>query len=153
MLSLTLRRVLLASIRAYQRWLSPHKGFVCAFRVHTGRDSCSAYGYRVIARYGVPAGLVLLRRRLADCGARHRLHVPPRQPQKSLRHQAGFCDMPCDVPACDLPCNSPSLGTACDIVDCGCDLAQMWNGRKGRSADFEVSQQVKDKYRKNRRME
>lgn len=63
-----LQRLVLAAIRLYQRWLSPHKGFVCAYRVYTGRDSCSAYGYRVINRYGALVGLALLRRRLADCG-------------------------------------------------------------------------------------
>ena len=29
-----------ATIRFYQRRLSPHKGFCCAYRAHTGRRSC-----------------------------------------------------------------------------------------------------------------
>lgn len=150
MLSSMMQRLALAAIRLYQRWLSPYKGFACAFRVHTGRDSCSAYGYRVIGRYGVPAGLALLRRRLAACGAQHRLLAPLRQPQQGLRHQAGFCDAPCDVPSCDLPCNAPAVETACDMASCGCDLADLWGGRKDRSSRFDVSQQVKDKYKRNR---
>lgn len=139
MLSATLQRVALAAIRAYQRWLSPHKGFACAFRVHTGRDSCSAYGYRVINRYGLPAGLALLRRRLADCGVQHRLHAPRPRVQQGLRHQAGFCDAPCDVP-CDAPCDGGGsgkgagrlLGSACDAASCGCDLADAWHDWKQR---------------------
>ncbi len=144
-----LRPIALAAIRAYQRWLSPHKGFVCAFRVHTGRDSCSAYGYRVISRYGVPAGLALLRRRLAACGAQHRLHAPLRQPQGSLRRQAGYCDLPacdvvaCDFPACDLPsCRMPSarllpLDAVCDLASCGCDLADLWGDKRRRDEEEE----------------
>lgn len=152
MLSAILQRVALAAIRAYQRWLSPHKGFVCAYRVHTGRDSCSAYGYRVIKRFGVPAGMALLRRRLADCGAQHRLHARSRQPQQGLRQQGGFCDVPCDLP-CDGPCDGGGsgggksvgrlLGSACDAAGCGCDLAEAWRDlkqrrqeRRGRSAEY-----------------
>jgi putative component of membrane protein insertase Oxa1/YidC/SpoIIIJ protein YidD len=137
MLSSLLQSMALTAIRAYQRWLSPHKGFACAFRVHTGRDSCSAYGYRVIKRYGLPAGLALLRRRLAGCGVQHRLHAPPCRPQAGLRHQAGFCDVPCDLP-CDAPCGGGGkgagrlLGSACDVASCGCDLADVWRDWKQR---------------------
>jgi putative component of membrane protein insertase Oxa1/YidC/SpoIIIJ protein YidD len=63
----------LAAIRAYQRVLSPRKGFCCALRAVTGGDSCSAYGYRVIARCGLWTGLRLLRRRLDACARQHRL--------------------------------------------------------------------------------
>ncbi|MES2257721.1 MAG: membrane protein insertion efficiency factor YidD [Pseudomonadota bacterium] len=127
-----LRRLALWSIRLYQKHLSPHKGFVCAFRVHTGRDSCSAYGYRVIARHGLLSGLILLRRRLRRCSERHARHAPARQPS-ALRRQAGFCDVPCDIP-CDAPCELPELpcagdaasgaaDVACDVLSsCGCDF-------------------------------
>jgi putative component of membrane protein insertase Oxa1/YidC/SpoIIIJ protein YidD len=38
------KRLALAAIRGYQRWISPRKGFRCALRTATGGDSCSAYG-------------------------------------------------------------------------------------------------------------
>ena len=44
------------AIGAYQRYLSPYKGFCCAYRAHTGRASCSALGARVIRRHGLLAG-------------------------------------------------------------------------------------------------
>ncbi|MTW01777.1 membrane protein insertion efficiency factor YidD [Duganella ginsengisoli] len=138
-----MQHLALRAIRAYQRWLSPYKGFACAFRVHTGRDSCSAYGHRVISRFGVSAGMALLRRRLAACGAQHRLHAPSRQPHASLRQQAGFCDASCDVPTCDAPCDMPALDTACDVASCGCDLADLWPGkRKREDGDGEALQRA-----------
>ncbi|WP_425254722.1 membrane protein insertion efficiency factor YidD [Janthinobacterium sp. NFX145] len=109
-------RLALWAIRAYQRYLSPWKGFSCAYRVLTGRDSCSAYGYKVIARHGLRTGLPLLQRRLRACGERHRQYraLHP-QARRSGRHlaQAGFCD--CDIPTPD--CHHCSC-TPCDLLDC-----------------------------------
>ena len=59
-----MKQLALAAIRLYQRHLSPHKGFCCAYRVHTGRASCSSLGYRAIRRFGLWLGLVILHRRL-----------------------------------------------------------------------------------------
>lgn len=112
----------LLAIRAYQRFLSPLKGYACAFRVLTGRDSCSAYAYRAIARFGLLRGLALLRRRLQACS--HHLHAhraasptTPATRYVTARHraQAGDCDLPC---ACD----------AIDLLDC-CD----WPRKKKRT--------------------
>lgn len=107
----------LLAIRAYQRFLSPLKGYACAFRALTGRDSCSAYGYRTIKRFGLLRGLALLRRRLHACSQRlhaHRAASPATPARPSTRYltarhraQAGDCDLPC---ACD----------AIDLLDC-CD--------------------------------
>jgi putative component of membrane protein insertase Oxa1/YidC/SpoIIIJ protein YidD len=103
-----MRRVALAAIRGYQRWISPYKGFCCALRVITGADSCSAYGYRVIARFGLRRGLGLLSRRLELCGHVHRTSAPQR-PAPTVRNpwrhkEQGHCDVPCDS-SCDTPCD------------------------------------------------
>lgn len=125
----------LAAIRAYQRWLSPHKGFCCALRAITGADSCSAYGYRVIERFGLRRGLGLLDRRLALCGQVHR-HALPGTPAAPARRQAqvrrplhgrqgGFCDLPscdCDLPGCDAHARG-GAGSVCDALDCADDIA------------------------------
>ena len=105
-----LKALALAAIAFYRRFISPHKGFSCAFRVHTGRDSCSTYGQRVVRRYGAQAGVQLIQRRLKACSRTHYA-------------QAGFVD-------CDLPCEAPTtamcdnVGTALDFAECcsyGCD--------------------------------
>jgi putative component of membrane protein insertase Oxa1/YidC/SpoIIIJ protein YidD len=59
----------LALIGAYQRHLSPRKGYVCALRACTGGRSCSRYGARAIARAGVWSGTRLLWRRFGACAA------------------------------------------------------------------------------------
>lgn len=50
---LFVRQVAIASIKLYQRYISPHKGFACAHRVLYGGDSCSGYIKRAIAQNGL----------------------------------------------------------------------------------------------------
>jgi putative component of membrane protein insertase Oxa1/YidC/SpoIIIJ protein YidD len=106
-------RCALKAIRAYQRHLSPHKGFSCTLRATSGGRSCSAYGYRAIARCGLRKGLRLLRRRLHACGQQHRFGGGP------LSFQHGSID-----PGCDLDGASVS-----DCCSSGCDLGN-WGGSK-----------------------
>jgi uncharacterized protein len=135
-----MRRIVLAAIHAYQRYVSPYKGFTCAYREHTGRASCSALGYRAIRRYGVFSGLALIRERTRLCGVAHRRYgCRPRPPVS----QRGSCDVGCDLPCaggfdlpggCDLP-SAPSLARACDFLsccDCGsCDWPRRRRDRSG----------------------
>jgi putative component of membrane protein insertase Oxa1/YidC/SpoIIIJ protein YidD len=105
------RRLALASIDAYQRYVSPYKGFCCARRAHTGAPSCSTLGYRAIRRYGVLRDIGVLRWQFAECGSsfqRHHSSTP------SPRRQRGSCDVPCDI-----PCDGQGLSCACDC--CSCD--------------------------------
>ncbi|RQO55902.1 membrane protein insertion efficiency factor YidD [Paucibacter sp. KBW04] len=121
-----MRLFALCLIRAYQRWLSPHKGFSCAYRVHCGRASCSALGYRVIRRYGCWQGLALLRQRLQLCGLAHRRYGVLPSPRLSLAGQRGLCD-----PGCDLPCDLPGGHTSCDVCDAfSCFDCCDWPSRK-----------------------
>ncbi|MCU6498252.1 membrane protein insertion efficiency factor YidD [Rugamonas sp. A1-17] len=138
-----MKRLALAAIAFYRRHLSRLKGFSCAFRVYTGRDSCSAYGQRVIARHGLVLGLILLNRRMNACGEKHRQHRPPAMRAMSARHraQAGFCDLSCDLP--DLSC----AGDACDVASCAGDIANCdtrgcgdrWRGRKNKDPYVRVN--------------
>jgi len=134
-----MKHIALAAIAFYRRHLSRLKGFDCAFRVHTGRDSCSAYGQRVIARHGLIRGLMLLNRRMDACGEIHRRHRPPAPAIRAMsarhRAQAGFCDLPFD------------LGEACYLANCGCDLAtcdslnckNWWRRRKNKDQYVHVN--------------
>ena len=125
-------------IRLYQLYVSPHKGFCCAYRQHTGHASCSSLGFRAIRRFGVRDGFVVLRKRLYLCGVSHRRYVKPLS--RPHRAQRGDCDLPCDVP-CDVGCDLPDRKSChflkvLDCADgCGCD----WPSRKkGKSNEKDI---------------
>jgi putative component of membrane protein insertase Oxa1/YidC/SpoIIIJ protein YidD len=128
-------RCALGAIRAYQRHLSPRKGYSCALRGATGGRSCSAYGYRVIARCGLRKGLWLLERRLDACGRQHQFRGGP------LSYQHGNCD-----PGCDLACDVGDVASGvCDVLgNCstgGCDLGSWSRSNKKlkvNDADFDA---------------
>ena len=123
-----LREPALAAIGVYQRYVSPHKGFCCAYRAHTGGASCSTVGARVIRRHGLVAGCVLLRRRLKRCGEVHRQFHPPGP--RPLSAQRGDCAVGCDAP-----------GDGCDVCD-GCDGCD-WPERKRKDQPSRKQQRPK----------
>ncbi|MDQ6685863.1 MAG: membrane protein insertion efficiency factor YidD [Pseudomonadota bacterium] len=138
-----MRCLALAAIRLYQWYVSPFKGFSCAYRVHTGRASCSAVGYRAFRRHGFAAGLALTRERTAKCGDLQRRLTST--PFMNRRRQQGFCEG-CDVPSCDTPgcdgaCDTWDLSDACDC--CGCDSwgtrrKSKQEGRRSRGAVYKA---------------
>jgi uncharacterized protein len=67
MSTLILSPLAVASIRLYQRHLSPLKGFRCANGAESGVKSCSAFGRYVFERYDVATAASLLQRRFAAC--------------------------------------------------------------------------------------
>jgi putative component of membrane protein insertase Oxa1/YidC/SpoIIIJ protein YidD len=101
----------LITIRLYQRWLSPLKGYSCAYRVHAGGQSCSGYGYVVVRRFGAPMGIKLLRRRMTKCADIFDRHCQPKR--SDLHAQANFQSGHCDVSV-----------DGCD----GCDMSDLVQG-------------------------
>ncbi|MES3024627.1 MAG: membrane protein insertion efficiency factor YidD [Pseudomonadota bacterium] len=126
-LDTVLRALALGMIRFYRRFISPYKGFRCAYCALTGNASCSTLGYRAVRRYGAFQGVQVLRGRLAKCGVAYRRYHAPglRQGLGQVNRQAGFCD--CD-PGCDFSdvgggngiCNKGGNACECasDILDC-----------------------------------
>jgi putative component of membrane protein insertase Oxa1/YidC/SpoIIIJ protein YidD len=107
-----------ALIGVYQRYVSPYKGFCCAYRARTKRRSCSAYAKTVIDRLGTRALLSAMPRQFARCKAAYLAlaasavagSLPPDEPQRK-RSWWEYCDCnPCDCLSlgdlpCDLPCD------------------------------------------------
>lgn len=60
-------------IAAYQRYVSPHKGFCCAHHALHHRGSCSTFGKRVVLRFGVLRFFSLMWRRLKSCRAAYQV--------------------------------------------------------------------------------
>lgn len=128
-------------IRFYQKYISPYKGFCCAYRCYTGHASCSDLGYRAIRHYGIRRGIGVLRQRLVKCGVAYRRFSAV---TRSLDKQAGHCDLPCDIPAdlsCDLSAcdlHGHQVGSAvCDILsNCTpCDCGDWPGSRRKRNKE------------------
>lgn len=89
----------LRAIALYQRHVSPRKGYRCALHASGAGRSCSAYGYRAIARAGLFKGCSLLRRRFDACARAARVARSIAKPSAPLRlrpgtrHQRGECDV------------------------------------------------------------
>jgi putative component of membrane protein insertase Oxa1/YidC/SpoIIIJ protein YidD len=104
----------LAAIKFYQRFISPYKGYRCAYSAMTGCKSCSVLGFRAIRRFGVLQGVVLLKQRLQRCAVAYHRYRKPSLPvmRGPLSAQRGFGD----CGACDLACTGAD---ACALLD-GC---------------------------------
>jgi len=62
-----LRQPALSAIYAYQRYLSPHKGYGCAYRLAHGGTGCSGYAKHTITDLGVLKAIPLILKRFAQC--------------------------------------------------------------------------------------
>lgn len=122
------RFLLISAIGIYQRVISPHKGFCCAYRTITGRASCSTLGLRAVRRHGAQAGLAIIRERLHRCGTVHRdHHASPRGARRFvLQGQRGECDLGCDADT--LRC--------VDYGCLGCDWPWLSASRRRRNRRF-----------------
>lgn len=56
------RRIVLAPVLAYQRWLSPGMGAHCRYE-----PTCSHYAVQAVDQFGILRGLVLAAWRIARC--------------------------------------------------------------------------------------
>lgn len=95
----------LSGIYAYQRWLSPRKGYRCAHGVLHGGPGCSGYAKERIAEVGLWKAIPDIRQRFADCGAAADTIVQQRRSSMSDEQRArarasgrrastGCCDGP-----------------------------------------------------------
>lgn len=60
-------RMALGGIWAYQQYISPNKGFRCAYSVAHGGTGCSGYAKHAIRDHGLWRALPAIRQRFRDC--------------------------------------------------------------------------------------
>ncbi|MEO0864779.1 MAG: membrane protein insertion efficiency factor YidD [Pseudomonadota bacterium] len=143
-----LGRVALGGIWAYQRYLSPRKGYACAHRVAHGGTGCSGYAKQLIRDRGLIAALPGIRARFAACKrTAQQMHADREEQQDKDRRRkrrrehwfdtcaTGFCGaslVPCGSSANTSPtetgsstcthCSNPLDGcdgcSACDTCSC-----------------------------------
>ncbi len=110
-INIMLRQLASTSIIGYQRYLSPYKGFCCAYHHETGKDSCSAYALRVVRRKGALALFTALPRQFARCREAYLMFLTRQQKQLGQQDKKGIFNV-CD--ACD-----PCIFCDIDVCDCG----------------------------------
>ncbi|SHF19760.1 Haemolytic domain-containing protein [Litoreibacter ascidiaceicola] len=64
-------KMALGGIWAYQQYLSPSKGFRCAYSVRHGGTGCSGYAKHAIRDLGLWRALPAIRERFRDCRTAH----------------------------------------------------------------------------------
>ena len=107
-------------IGIYQRYLSPRKGFRCAYRARNKRRaSCSQFARRAMERVGVLPGVRLLQRRFDKCRRAKQVidyGSPKPREERARQNSAGSatdCVSGCDpipVDYCD------GIGAAADVA-------------------------------------
>ncbi|MEB3277738.1 MAG: membrane protein insertion efficiency factor YidD [Lyngbya sp.] len=111
----------IASISAYQKYLSPYKGFACAHRVLYGGESCSQYVKRMLGEVGFSEAIKASRQRLADCREANQILKASRDDRNS-KHRRKPCQNYLGCDGCDV------VGCGCDGIDClpdlDCDLGE-----------------------------
>ena len=118
------------AIEAYQRFISPYKGFRCAHRAVHGKDSCSQFAKRVALKRGFLALFPLLRRRFTECGvaaqvleyesrAERQRRLATEKKSKSSWYDG--CD-PCAAD-CTPPSGCDAVGSAVDVVSTPADCS------------------------------
>ena len=62
---------LLIAIKAYKKYLSPRKGFNCAYRILHQGQSCSSYFHSCITEQSLSMACLSFQQRLQDCQQAH----------------------------------------------------------------------------------
>ncbi|CAA6824387.1 MAG: Unknown protein [uncultured Sulfurovum sp.] len=104
-------------IEFYQKYISPYKGFCCAYRVYTGEVSCSQYSKIVIQENGTVRAFPLIRERFRACQS----SAKKLEEERKKKDKQGFTDNCLTSCSCPTPsCSSGSGGLSCDA--CACDV-------------------------------
>lgn len=121
-----MRHFLIFLITLYQKHLSPHKGFKCAYACYHRSLSCSAMVKNIIAEHGLTTGWPLIKQQFANCHLAYQLLETEREKQERERRERrrrhnrqqrdcfskeDRCDCALELGDClpDLPCNG------CDV--------------------------------------
>jgi putative component of membrane protein insertase Oxa1/YidC/SpoIIIJ protein YidD len=108
-------------IRLYQRFISPYKGFSCAYRVKKKRCSCSEFARRVATRFGLLKLPDLLQRRFKKCGRAAKVldYESKAKPEPAKKRQSSFDCSPDPFDCARVGCDAAS---GCDVPSGGCDV-------------------------------
>ncbi len=108
-----LNRLAAKLIRFYQKYISPHKGFRCAYAVKHQDLSCSEYARVTLLQTSFFKSLALIRHRFHDCKlAAAMLNEEREKKRNKYCSNASTCNC-ADVP--EVGCDNCNIG---DIAKC-----------------------------------
>jgi putative component of membrane protein insertase Oxa1/YidC/SpoIIIJ protein YidD len=127
--------IVLWLLALYQRYLSPYKGFKCAYGVLHGHGTCSAMAKRIITHDGVVAGWPQIRQQLRDCSQSYQVlqtlavgvQSPAQFNEEIIRwrkrdepdRQSWFYEVTAGCTDLAIQCGCDRLaGLGCDACDC-----------------------------------
>ena len=127
-------RLIILTVRLYQRYISPYKGFSCAYtKLHSGL-SCSEFFKQTVSDYGLSQAVPLFQERLEACKfANLQLKAESQEENEKERKKRNnnFCDdFYLDFSFCDTgdcgSCDHNHDGNLdcsdCNVLNCdGCD--------------------------------
>lgn len=104
-----LNKLALFGIECYQMYISPRKGYRCAYAVEYGGPGCSGAIKEIIQKNGIFKGKPLIQERFQNCREANKKR------KKNYLANVGDCINPCD---CDLP-----SATSCEVPSCDCEAS------------------------------
>jgi putative component of membrane protein insertase Oxa1/YidC/SpoIIIJ protein YidD len=120
-----LDKLALLGIKFYQKYISPKKGYRCAYSVVYGGTGCSGAVKEIILENGLWTGYPMIQKRFASCKEaneerkkRNNRNIIPDLSDCigdgcDTTHHSKNCDLP-EMPDCDLP--------DCDVGGCDCSF-------------------------------
>lgn len=127
-------------IHFYQKFISPHKGFCCAYHKYSGGRSCSHYAIVAVRRFGVSALWLSLPKRLDDCKVAGICIKEKKENDNCGKYcesiEACNCGKDCiDNLSCGDSCHMPA-SLPCEGCDCDCGCSGVYKPFSGRQFSF-----------------
>ncbi len=91
-------------IEFYQKHISPYKGYSCAYRYYTGKDSCSEFTKKSILKFGFLKSIPYFVEYLKKCKRVYNINEGSTQEEKIERNkkdkEVDGCNEACGVLSC-----------------------------------------------------
>jgi putative component of membrane protein insertase Oxa1/YidC/SpoIIIJ protein YidD len=84
-----MKTIALLMISAYQRYVSPRKGYKYAYAALTGNYSCSEFVKKSIFRHGIGRGVSAFRYRMVACSLAYTATIESDGDQKQNKERCG----------------------------------------------------------------
>lgn len=84
-----IRWIPVLAIWFYQRFLSPVKGFSCAYRVYHNAESCSCYVKRIFIEQDLQTAITLSNKRFRDCSQANQVLMSTQEYRENIQNLIG----------------------------------------------------------------